>query len=85
MDHSGGVNKMIEDDPWDSPDNYWQVEGGGLVMKSATEVYQNDVRDLLIACGLPYHARSESPHEVVWREILPAIRRLRKGAGRGSF
>lgn len=45
---------------------------------SAAEVYLNDVGELLDALGLPLTARPISPHEVVQREILPAIRTLSK-------
>lgn len=65
--------------PFDSPDNYLQGEVDGepvLIMRSSTEVYQNDIRDLLLALGLSPHARPYSPHEVMWREILPAVRKL---------
>lgn len=41
------------------------------------ETFQNDVGDLLRILGLPDHARSESPHDVVRREVLPAIGNLR--------
>lgn len=41
--------------------------------------HQEDVRDMLAALGISDHARPYSPHEVVRREILPAIERLRAG------
>lgn len=37
---------------------------------------QDDIGAILEALGLGDHARTYSPHEVVQREILPAIREL---------
>lgn len=41
--------------------------------KSAAEVYNEDVAQILRALGLSDHARPVSAHEVVQTEILPAI------------
>lgn len=38
-----------------------------------------DLREILRALGLSDAARPYSAHEVVQREILPAIKRLREG------
>lgn len=44
--------------------------------KTPTEVQQDDVRAILAALHLGDHARPYSPHAVIHREILPAIRNL---------
>ena len=38
--------------------------------------FQEDIREILVVLGLGDHARPYSCHEVVQREILPAIRSL---------
>jgi hypothetical protein len=40
------------------------------------DVLHEDLRQILLVLGLGDHARPCSPHEVVQREVLPAIRRL---------
>jgi hypothetical protein len=47
--------------------------------KNQSDVFQEDVRDLLEALGLGTHARPKSPHEVIQDEIIPAIESLKKG------
>lgn len=46
-------------------------------MTDSTALIQDDLRAILEALGLGTHARPYSPHEVVHRDILPAIQRLR--------
>jgi hypothetical protein len=47
----------------------------GIPLVSADVVHE-DLRQILLALGLGDHARTYSSHEVVQREILPAIRQL---------
>jgi hypothetical protein len=51
--------------------------------KSQAEVFQDDIHALLEVLGLGNHARTESPHQVLHQEVIPAIKRL-KGAETGS-
>lgn len=48
----------------------------GRMSPSEREVMLDDLDEILRALGLGDHARTYSPHEVVQREILPAIREL---------
>lgn len=41
------------------------------------DLIQADLREIMDALGLSTHARPYSPHEVVQREVLPAIKTLR--------
>lgn len=50
--------------------------------RSDTDVYQDDVHDLLEALDLGTHARPVSPHMVVQEEVLPEVRRLREAVDR---
>lgn len=49
------------------------------------DVAQDDLAAILRALGVGDHARPQSPHEVVWQEVLPAIERLRVSAGAYSI
>lgn len=42
------------------------------------EIYQDDIHALLDALGLGTHARPESPHDVLHKEIIPEIRKHRR-------
>lgn len=41
--------------------------------RTTNDIMHEDLRLILVALGLGDHARTYSPHEVVHREILPAI------------
>lgn len=55
----------------------YQDPDGGIQWIKSHRALQEDVGDLLAALGLGTHARPMSPHQVVQREILPAIDSLR--------
>jgi len=43
---------------------------------SGIDAAHDDLREIMAALGIPDHARPYSAHEVVQREVLPAIRAL---------
>ena len=48
--------------------------------QTTEDVQQSDLRSLLLALGLSSHARPYSPHAVIHRDVLPAIRSLQQFA-----
>ena len=48
----------------------------------SVQLQQDDLRAILDALGISTHARPYSPHEVVQREVLPAITALRAKVAR---
>jgi hypothetical protein len=57
-----------------------RYEGGQRVPAGSTETAHADVTAILDALGLGTYARPYSMHEVVQREILPALDRIKGGA-----
>lgn len=54
-----------------------EPDAGGDARALASEVMQDDMRELMDALGIAAHARGASPHEVMQQEIIPAVRALR--------
>lgn len=46
--------------------------------KHGPEAVQSDIRQIMEALDINTHGRSQSPHELVQKEILPKIRKMKK-------
>lgn len=55
----------------------YQDPEGGVEWIKGYRAFQEDVRDVLEALGLGTHARPMSPHQVMMREVIPAVENLR--------
>lgn len=46
------------------------------IKRTASEVANEDLRDLMRCLGMSLHARPDSPHEVFQTEVLPRVRQI---------
>lgn len=55
----------------------WDSEEIVGARRTASELMQDDMIELMEALGISTHARPVSPHRVMQDEILPAVREMR--------